>query len=188
MQTIILVVFAYLCGSIPFGKIFGLLKGIDIQKRGSGNIGFANAVRVLGWPLGVAVLVGDVLKGFIPVYIANNILGISGNQILLIGLAPIIGHAFPIWLKFRGGKSIATGLGVTAVISPVLAVCGILTYLIAFSVIKKSAPSSLIGTWLLPIYAVFTNPQLVNYFVILALFATYTHRSNIKQFTNAKFN
>src|SRR5690606_39536658 len=110
---------AYVCGSIPFGKIIGRLKGVDIQKLGSGNIGFANSVRVLGWKPGVFVLIGDATKGFLPVYLSVS--HIPYWQSLMVGLVAILAHVFPVWLRFKDGKGIAPGLGISLVLAPKIA-------------------------------------------------------------------
>lgn len=176
----VLAVLAYLSGSVPTGKLLGLRKNIDIQKHGSGNIGFANAVRVLGWRSGVVVLVVDVFKGFAPVFLAH-LLGVEGAALLFVGLMPIIGHAFPAWLGFRGGKSIAAGFGVLLALSPLLALCGVAVYCAVFLMWRKSALGSLIGTWSLLVWAGALEPELTFYVLLLALFATYTHRQNIRE-------
>lgn len=176
---ITLLILAYLLGSIPFGKLIGVLRGIDIQKKGSGNIGFANAVRVLGWPAGIAVLFLDTAKGFIPTIVALNYL--SGWQVCIVGFVAILGHVFPVWLKFKGGKGIATGLGVSLAINPLLGAIGFGLYLLFFVYYKKSAPSSVVATWTMPIWSFFISPSLAVYYTGLALFATWTHRANLKQ-------
>ena len=182
IEIVLLFVFAYFLGSFPTGKLIGRARGIDIQKNGSGNIGFANAVRVLGWQAGIIVLVVDILKGFMPVYIAHYSFGATIQQQMIIGIAPIIGHAYPIWLRFKGGKSIATGLGVLIALNPLIATLGITVYLMVFMISRKSAAGSLTAAWSLPLIAFIVQPMLCLYFIILALFATYTHRANIRQF------
>lgn len=179
-MTVVLTVFAYLCGSVPFGKLLGRLRGIDIQKRGSGNIGFANAVRVLGWKLGLLVLAGDVGKGFLPAAIAVQQLGF--RQQLIVGLAAVAGHIFPVWLKFRGGKGIATGLGVTLAFSPVLGGLGLAVYCLAFAGLRQSGPSSVLGAWSVPLFCLALDPRYAAFYCLLALVATWTHRRNIRQF------
>lgn len=181
IEIVLLLISAYALGSFPTGKLLGSLKGIDIQKRGSGNIGFANAVRVLGWPAGLVVLFVDVLKGFIPVFIAKYYLDATLFQQMAIGIAPIIGHAYPVWLGFKGGKSIATGLGVLTALNIYIALLGVVIYLLMFALSKQSAVGSLAAAWALPIIALAVEPLFCTYFVVLALFATYTHRKNIKQ-------
>jgi glycerol-3-phosphate acyltransferase PlsY len=179
---ILFVVLAYFSGSVPFAKIAGYFYGVDIQKKGSGNIGFANAVRVLGWKPGIAVLLGDVLKGFVPIAAASNY--VSGPQLALVGLAAICGHLFPVWLKFKGGKGIATGLGVTFAINPVLGICGVSIYLLGFYFFRKSALSSIMAAWGLPLGCFFLMPAYIGFYFSLALIATWTHRSNIRQVLN----
>lgn len=174
-----LLLIGYLLGSIPFGKLVGLARGVDIQKHGSGNIGFANAVRVLGWRLGAIVLVGDVAKGYLAVSIASLYLEEFG--LLLVGGAALLGHVYPVWLKFRGGKAIATGLGVLLVIAPVAAICGLLVYVLAYVIGKNPGLASLSGAFSLPLWGVLFAPGLTLYFGCLALFAAYTHRSNIRK-------
>jgi glycerol-3-phosphate acyltransferase PlsY len=171
---------AYLFGSIPFGKFIGKHHGIDIQKHGSGNIGFANVLRTLGWQAGLIVLAGDIMKGFIPVYIANQYL--STYQILAVALVAILGHIFPVWLKFKGGKGIATGLGATLALSPLLGGLGIATYLITLSIFRKSAPASVMATWSLVLFSLAILPSYYAWFYLgIGLLATWTHRDNIKQ-------
>lgn len=168
----------YLSGSVPFGKIVGKYHKIDIQKHGSGNIGFANSVRVLGWKAGMIVLVGDVLKGYIPVLIAKHYLGL--DQTLVVALIAIIGHIFPVWLKFRGGKGIATGLGVTLGLVPAVGLLGLLVYLLGFAVLRKSAPCSIIAAWSLPLLCLALYPRYDLFYLGLALLASWTHRNNLK--------
>lgn len=183
MQTIIIgILTAYLCGSIPFGKLLGYVKNIDIQKHGSGNIGFANAVRVLGWPLGILVLAGDVAKGFIPVLFAKYILKVDFGALQLVALAAIIGHIYPVWLRFRGGKGVATGLGTLLAINPLIALSGVAVYIVCFSIFKKSAISSVSAALSLPFFAILFDKQLLIFCIILALAGVYTHRINLKRY------
>ncbi len=107
---------AYFLGSIPIGFLAGLAKGIDIRKQGSGNIGATNAGRVLGWKIGVSVFALDFLKGAIPTALALGWFPVW--VAILAGMAAFFGHLFPVWLRFRGGKGVATAGGITAVILP----------------------------------------------------------------------
>jgi len=174
-----LLAFSYLCGSIPFGKIIGRLHGLDIQKHGSRNIGFANAVRVLGWRAGLVVLAGDILKGFVPVIIARHYL--STGEVLAIAVAALVGHIFPVWLRFKGGKGIATGLGITLALSPLLGILGLLLYLGCIGVFRKSAPSSIIATLSLPLLCLAFEPRYTLFYSGLGLIALWTHRTNLRQ-------
>ncbi len=116
---IFLIIFGYLLGSIPWGYLISKVKRIDIRKVGSGNIGGTNVLRVLGFKWAALVCILDVIKGAIPAYLAINPAPIFGGgvnfsdwQIALVAIAPILGHIFPAWLKFKGGKGVATTLGV----------------------------------------------------------------------------
>jgi len=175
----LLFVVAYLSGSIPFGKLIGSRRGIDIQKHGSGNIGFANVVRVLGWKFGFAVLIGDIAKGFIPVIIARQYL--NSYQVMAVALAALFGHIFPLWLHFKGGKGVATGLGITLAISPLLGLLGVLIYLFVFTLSRKSAPSSVIATLCLPLVCLVILPHYALFYLYLAFVVLWTHRTNIQQ-------
>jgi len=113
-------ILAYFCGAIPFGLLIGLLQGIDLRKVGSGNLGATNAIRALGKVWGGLCLLLDITKGFGPVLASGLVLGYIGQdalskteaaQWLSVGAAAVIGHVFPVWLRFKGGKGVATGLG-----------------------------------------------------------------------------
>lgn len=111
---------AYLAGSIPFGLLLGFAKGVDLRAHGSGNIGATNAMRVLGKRLGALCFALDVLKGLLPTLLLGLWLGVAGNRFpttgqafvhLGLAAATIVGHVFPVWLRFKGGKGVATGFG-----------------------------------------------------------------------------
>ena len=115
------VLVGYLAGSIPFGWLIGKMRGVDIREHGSKNIGATNCGRVCGWPWGVLAFTLDVVKGFAPVYVAALLMpgfmrdaDSRGLWLALVGIAfsPILGHLFPVWLGFKGGKAVATSLGV----------------------------------------------------------------------------
>jgi glycerol-3-phosphate acyltransferase PlsY len=180
VQIILCIIAAYLCGSYPSGKVYGIyLRGVDIQQQGSGNIGFANACRVLGVKIGILVLLSDVLKGFLPLFLAYRLLHADPGLLMAMGAAAIIGHAYPVWLRFKGGKSIATGLGVILMIAPVIGALAALTYICTFLFTRISGISSVVGAWSLVLWTAAFDMHLVYYCVLLALFATYTHRTNI---------
>ncbi|MFN3995138.1 MAG: glycerol-3-phosphate acyltransferase [bacterium] len=116
-MEILLIILAYLIGSIPTGYIIGKLKRVDITKTGSGNIGMANVFRTLGFKYAIIVLIIDTIKGFIPTFLAIK-LNLNVLAVLVTGLSAILGHIFTIFLKFKGGKGVATSLGVILAISP----------------------------------------------------------------------
>lgn len=186
MQTIICLFIAYACGSIPFGKLIGNAVHINIQKEGSGNIGFANAVRILGWPLGILVLVGDVTKGALAVLFAKLVFNLALPELQLVALAAILGHIYPVWLKFHGGKGVATGFGTLLIINIQIALAGLIIYLLCFAIIKKSGMASVLSTWSLPLFASIIDDSLLPFCLLLAIIATYTHMPNIKELYNAR--
>lgn len=179
MNLIIFILFSYLLGSVPFGKLVGLKYGVDIQKKGSGNIGATNALRLLGWKPGVLVLVLDVIKGYVPVSLALQFLPL--DQALIIGLVTILAHIFPIWLKFKGGKGMATGLGVVLAINPLIVVIPLLVFLLIFLKTKIVSISSILGTMCFPIVSYLMFPKLTIFYVCLLIITLWTHRENISR-------
>lgn len=115
MNFIVYLIITYLLGSIPFGLIISKLFGKDIRKEGSGNIGATNVTRVLGKKAGILVLILDMLKGFLPIYIAKYIF--DTKLVSLLAIVSVIGHCFSIFLKFKGGKGVATAIGVLLALS-----------------------------------------------------------------------
>lgn len=174
---IFLLVFSYLIGSIPFGKIVAHSYGIDIQKRGSGNIGFANVRRIVGWRAGFVTLAADIIKGFAPTLITCHFVGVTFA--FFVGLVAIVGHVFPVWLKFRGGKGIATGLGVVLALNPIAGLIGATVYVASCLVTKVSSYSSMAGLIATAGTAIFISPSSWWQYVILIVIALWTLRHNL---------
>lgn len=147
-------ILGHVLGAIPVGLLLGhAVKGIDLREHGSGNIGATNAARVLGWKWGMVALVLDALKGMLPVLLAHQwTRGAPGSMHVQVvtGVLAILGHMFPLWLKFQGGKGVATGLGVALVLSPVSALFALGGYLLAFGVTRVSSIGSLVGALTFP--------------------------------------
>lgn len=177
MNLIFFILFSYLLGSIPFGKLVGLKYGVDIQKKGSGNIGFTNSLRTLGLKPAVLVLIADILKGFIPVKIALQFLPL--NQVLFIALITILAHIFPIWLKFKGGKGVATGLGILFAIDPMMAVISLVVFSIVFLTAKIISLSSILATSSLPFVSYLVSRELTIFYIGLVIIVLWTHRENL---------
>ncbi len=170
-------------GSIPFGfiltKIF--LKK-DIREIGSGNIGATNALRTGNNFIGYSTLLLDVLKAVLPViYVKLN----YPELIYIASLCAFLGHVFPIWLKFKGGKGVATYVGILFAINIFLGSIFCVSWLIIFLVSRYSSLSSLIGSLTIPVY-IFLNDQISNaiFFGIMFVLIFYTHRENIKRLKN----
>lgn len=175
-------VFAYSLGSIPFGKIIGKFYKIDIQKKGSGNIGFANTYRILGPKPAVVVLFGDTLKGFIPVMLAKQD-GFAPVLLFFIGLTAIAGHIFPIWLRFKGGKGMATGLGVLFALSLKLAAIALIVWFTVLTVTKIFSLASLTASLVVLLFTfLFTETRaLTQWIFVTVLLGFLFHRDNIKR-------
>lgn len=173
-----LLIIAYILGAIPFGKLFCQLGGSDIQKRGSGNIGYANVLRIMGWKYAIPTLVCDILKGFAPTYVAYQTLG--PEPAFAVGCAAIIGHVYPIWLKFRGGKGVATGLGVLLVYAPLPAIIGTAAYFsLTHAIRSQSSFASIISASIAIGGFVALSPNSWWMGVILLGMALFTLRQNL---------
>ena len=180
MQIEIIFLFAiipYLIGSIPFGLILGKLFGYgDIRKIGSGNIGATNALRTGNKWLGGLTLFCDMLKGVIAVFLVKLF---APNLIYIAGILAIIGHIFPIWLKFKGGKGVATAIGVLLAINPIIALVLIGVWIATFFITRISSLSALSGFLGATIFAFFYEIDLSAYTLIITIIIFITHRHNI---------
>ena len=171
----------YLSGSVPYGLILGKLAGLgDIRQSGSGNIGATNVLRVGGKSLALATLLLDALKGAIPALIAKQVHMDYG---IIIGLGAFIGHIFPVWLRFKGGKGVAVALGVTLALSWQVGLITCLLWLAMALISKYSSLSALIAFALSPLAAVFItgNNQLAVFMLLLAAMIWMKHHGNIKR-------
>jgi glycerol-3-phosphate acyltransferase PlsY len=153
LTTIVLVALAYFMGSVPFGLILArLFAGVDVRAVGSGNIGASNVSRAAGKLAGVVTLLFDAGKAALPMILTRSLLrGSYGDAAaahleLLVGVGAFLGHCFPVWLRFKGGKGVATGLGVFAVLAPPAAVAALAAFALVFAVTRIASVSSLVGT------------------------------------------
>jgi acyl phosphate:glycerol-3-phosphate acyltransferase len=178
----------YLLGSIPSGYLAGRLRGIDIRTRGSGNLGATNVVRVLGWGLGIAVLLLDVAKGFGAVALLPHLTPYAASDWLRvgIGLAAVLGHTFTCFLRFKGGKGVATTYGVLLALAPMSTLAVFFVFLIVVAATRYVSLGSLVSALLFPvlIWAVGEGGRTQAVLVlalVLALGVTWTHRSNLRR-------
>ena len=183
MEVFIIIIISYLMGSIPFGLLLTkIFLNKDIRNVGSGNIGATNALRTGNKSIGYATLIFDILKAVIPVIFIK----IYYTEYLYISsLSVFLGHVFPIWLKFKGGKGVATYVGILSCINIYLGVVFGIVWFIIFFIFKYSSLSSLIGSLSIPIinFFIFKN-EVVFFFVIMFVLIFYTHRENIKRLLN----
>src|SRR5215218_5637076 len=186
MEPYIALALAYLSGSIPFAAIAGKLRGVDLRKQGSGNLGATNVFRVLGWKIGLLVFLADALKGALPVlYLPPRIASVHDPIVWAIacGIAAIAGHVRPIFLKLRkGGKGVATAAGVFFALAPIPMAVTFLVFVAVVFATGYVSLGSMISALVLPTLLLLTlgarSPMfLVS--VVIALFVFWTHRSNI---------
>lgn len=175
------VVFGYLIGSLPTGLIvIRLLRGIDIRAHGSGNIGATNVFRVAGLPTALLVLALDMAKGVLPVLLAEA-WDPSPLMAVLVGLAAIIGHNWSIFLRFTGGKGIATSFGVLLALSPAAAAVAALVWGVVVAITRYASLGSLLGIAAVPgvMWARGEPREHLGFAALALLFAVYKHRANI---------
>jgi len=183
LNIILPIIIGYLIGSIPFGVIAGKLRKIDIRKVGSGNIGATNIYRTLGTAPAVIVFILDILKGALAVYIAQAMIPDSPAIIVVSGIAAIIGHMYPVYIGFKGGKGSATGLGVLLGITPDLFIIAMIYVAVAITVTRYVSVTSISGVLLLAAL-MFTFHKPVEYSIaaiIVAILVIYKHAPNIKR-------
>ena len=189
MNHIIILLIGYFIGSISSSYLIGKLSGnIDIRQHGSGNLGATNAFRVLGLKAGVGVFVADLLKGVVAALIGMWIAGDIGG--LVGGLAAVLGHNWPVFLGFRGGKGVATSMGLIFTLFPWIGLILVAVGFIVILVSRYVSLASLIGSFLFPVLvAVFGYDQLyVIISIILAGLAIFRHKSNIMRLAQGKEN
>jgi glycerol-3-phosphate acyltransferase PlsY len=201
LRILFIITISYLLGSIPTAYIFArLIKGVDIREFGSGNVGATNALRLLGKGWGITILFLDILKGFLPVVLLGDIftkqtdLTQAQNIFIIIGLACIAGHNWTIFLKFKGGKGVATTLGV--LLGLALKIPGlnivlgltVLIWFVSFFIVRIISFSSVLAAISFPILTVLfrQSPVLISLGVLLSVFIILRHRSNIKRLLEGK--
>lgn len=184
MIPVLAAVTSYLIGSVPVGYIIARMKGLDIRQYGSGNIGTTNVWRNLGPVPGLITFWGDTAKGFLAVW-----LGVStgtANMDIICGLAAIAGHSWPVFLRFKGGKVIATSLGVLIGISYQVALLGLAVWVVVVGVSRYVSLGSVLAAVSVPVWMYWLHLEMpyIAFGVLAAAFAVYRHRSNIKRLLN----
>jgi len=171
---------AYLIGSIPFALIMARRLGADLRRTGSGNLGAANVVRASGWVAGLLVAALDVAKGALSVMIAARFSDHSSGP-AIAGVAAIVGHIYPVWLCFRGGKGVATACGVFSVLTPAAVPPAIVLFVAAVWLTKYVSAGSILATLALPpvAYAIGSPAPAVVAAVAAAALILFRHRSNL---------
>ena len=182
MDYLIIAVISYLLGSIPFGLLLtNLFLKKDIRKIGSGNIGATNALRAGNKFIGYTTLLLDIFKAVLPVlYVKLN----YPDFVYISSLSVFLGHVFPLWLNFKGGKGVATYVGILFSLNFIYGLVFGITWIIIFLISKYSSLSSLIASLSIPIYLFISGKNQIIFFVIMFVLIFYTHRENIKRLKN----
>lgn len=193
MTIVLLTILAYLLGAIPFGLLVAKVNGVDIRKEGSGNIGATNVLRVVGKGWGIFTLVLDALKGFIPAFFFPILGGDSVPEVygVLFGFVAIIGHSFPVYLKFKGGKGVATSAGMLLGVAPVAVGVGILVFIVTVVLSRYVSLASILAAVAVGILAWVEGEKsmIVKITItVMSLMIVWLHRANIKRLMNGTEN
>lgn len=197
-NLIVCATIAYVLGSFPSGYLAGRIGGVDVRRFGSGNVGATNVFRVLGKPFGYCVFAADFIKGLAAVLLARAITGRSAPSVptaelatTVAGICAVLGHSFPIWLKFRGGKGVATSLGVLFGLVPIAATIVCLVWVITFQLGRYVSLASLAAAVTLPICVGamlfvhwLSSPLFFYLSIALAFVMVVRHRSNLLRLIN----
>jgi len=192
LTLFLLVVSAYLLGSLPTGFILGYLAGVDVRTAGSGNVGATNVARVVGKRQGAWTLLADCAKGFVPAIIATQ-WELEPSATGAVGVAAFLGHLYPVFLKFRGGKGVATGFGVLLGVAPLAGVCLIPVFGMTFWTARIVSLSSMMGAAAAPLLVWLFNypPAIAITSAFLAIMVIVRHHRNIQRLlagTEPKFS
>lgn len=182
LSLFLLILFSYALGSVPFGLLLGrLFADVDIRNLGSGNIGATNINRILGKKLGAATLLCDVGKAVFPVFLAQAFFQ-SDFISSCVGAAAILGHCFPIYLKMKGGKGVASTFGVVLMVSPYAALVLLVSWFLAYRFSKISAVGALVATAIMPVAVFFeTGIYSALVFSFIAVLIVWRHKENIER-------
>lgn len=179
-MTIAVVVLAYLLGSVPTGVMVGRRGGVDVRAAGSGNIGATNVVRTVGWQAGVFTLVADIAKGAFPQLVCQWF-GLDVSIAAWAGVASVVGHLFPIFGGFRGGKGVATAFGVLLVQAPTAAIAAVAVFAVFFRSTRYVSVGSMAAAAVLP-FALWTfdsSWEIVRAGIVMAALILWRHRENL---------
>lgn len=205
MERLVCLILGYVCGLFQTGYIYGRLHHVDIRNHGSGNAGTTNALRTLGWKAGVITFLGDSLKCVLAVWVAYMIYGKTHSQMfellaMYAGIGAVLGHNFPFYLKFKGGKGIAATAGLLLAVNPKVALVAMLTFIVVVGVTRYVSLGSIILVVIFGIGMVvqgevfgttLTQSQQYEVYVLsafLVILAVYKHRENIKRLCSGTEN
>lgn len=190
-QTWLIPVIAYFLGAIPFGFLIVKVRGRDIRETGSGNIGAANVARNAGAIAGVLTLILDAGKGYLAVWIAARWTHSNERWMMAAALAAVIGHMFPVWLRFKGGKGVATGLGVFLPIAATAVLAAVVLWIVVVAFWRYSSLGSILAAVALPIFVHLLYaplhappPEVTVGTILISILVLVKHRGNIERLMN----
>lgn len=188
-KALICIALGYLVGSVPFGLIMARLRGVDLRGSGSGNVGATNVWRVMGWREGMATLAGDFAKGLLPVLLASSLTA-SPATAGLTGLSAMVGHTWPCFARFQGGKGVATGLGAFFGLMPIPILLAAVTWVVCLSLWRYVSLSSMIAALTFPVWAGILQapPFLIALSALGAALVVWRHRPNLERLVLGKEN
>jgi glycerol-3-phosphate acyltransferase PlsY len=184
MTWVLWIVGAYVAGSIPASYLAGRLAGIDLREHGSKNLGATNVYRVLGWGFAVPVGLFDIAKGAVPVFLVTPLVESRQWIPVVVGLAAVLGHVFPLFMRFRGGKGVATAAGVVLGLAPVALGISAAVWVAVLAASGYVSLASLLGALTFPVGVALlgpANPYTLGLGIALAVFIVYTHRTNMQR-------
>jgi len=190
MDKVLLSVVAYLFGAIPFGLLVAKSRGVDIRTQGSGNIGATNVFRVIGKGWGIFTFALDALKGFIPAFVFPRLAGLDAEWGVLFGIVAILGHSFPVYLRFKGGKGVATSAGMLLGVAPLAVGVGFACWALCMVISRYVSLSSIVAAIAVAVTVwIQDKGQVINIaLTILSLLIIWLHRANIKRLLNGTEN
>ncbi|MGH7856312.1 MAG: glycerol-3-phosphate 1-O-acyltransferase PlsY [Candidatus Binatia bacterium] len=180
VSSILLILLGYVAGSVPTGVLLARRAGIDVRMEGSGNVGATNVARTAGRRLGILTLAGDLLKGLVPVAVARGV-GASPETVAAVAIAAIVGHVFSLFLRFHGGKGVATGFGVLVGLAPLASLLPLLVFVIVVGLTRIVSLASIFAAGSAPVFLWLMDGPLpvVVAAAIIAFLITWRHQENI---------
>lgn len=194
MNPVLLLAVSYLLGAVPTSYLVGRgVYGVDLRTRGSGNLGATNTFRELGWKAALPVMLFDVFKGWLPTWLfASLLLKPTFGWTLAFGTAAIVGHVFSVWVRFRGGKGVATSAGVFLALAPWAVLVGFVVFVALVLTTRIVSLGSIAAAVALPVAVIFTphvgGRALIWFTVALALFVVWAHRANVRRLLRGEEN
>lgn len=189
-MNILFCIFAFLVGSIPWGYLIGKLKGVDLRRVGSGNIGATNVLRTVGKKEALLTLILDLSKGTVPVLLFRAIYPNEESLFFagIVGISAILGHCYSPWLKFKGGKGVATSLGVLLAYVPLAGVITIILWILTYKLSKISSLSALVSFTILPgVVIILGYPmEILSLIILITVIIYLRHRENISRLIQGK--